>query len=315
MTALALPEKTVPQFSLYGESGPLGREFVHIELIETRSSLYDWHIGTHTHRGLFQVLFLLSGHVRAELDNVIHDCHGPVAITVHPQVVHGFQFSEGAYGYVLTVDQSVISSVRSQTNPYTDMFSALFLQPLVISLVNASDTRQRIHALLDQLIAESAWPLAGHTLVLEWLARCVLMLLGRLETDSRTASLSGRKDFELFERFRSLVEEHYTRLWQVGDYAGKLHVTPVRLNRLCQKFSGQSAFDMIQHRLLLEAKRKLTYLPAGIADIAYELGFQDPAYFSRLFKRHTGMTPKAFRAQGLSAQSPVAPATGTSLTT
>lgn len=46
---------------------------------------------------------------------------------------------------------------------------------------------------------------------------------------------------------------------------------------------------------MLEACRKLTYLPASIASIAYELGFQDPAYFSRLFKKRIGVTPKVFR--------------------
>jgi hypothetical protein len=69
----------------------------------------------------------------------------------------------------------------------------------------------------------------------------------------------------------------------------------VRLNRLCLKIAGKSAFEMTQDRLMLEACRKLTYVPAGVASIAYELGFQDPAYFSRLFKKLVGMTPKEYR--------------------
>lgn len=289
----------IPQFSLYGENTPIGREFVHIETIEARSCLYDWHIATHTHKGLFQVLFLLSGTVRAELDDTLHECTGPTAMTIHPRVAHGFQFSPDTVGFVLTVDQSVVTSVRSQLNPVTDLFSRLFLRPLVIPLQDAPETTARMTSLLDQLLKEFAWPMAGHTLVLEWLARCVLVLLARCETDTRTADVSGRNDFVLFERFRELVENHYMEQWHVRQFAERLHVTPPRLNRLCLKFSGQSAFDMVQHRLILEAKRKITYLPARIADIAYELGFHDPAYFSRLFKRLTGLTPKAFRQQGL----------------
>jgi AraC family transcriptional activator of pobA len=67
------------------------------------------------------------------------------------------------------------------------------------------------------------------------------------------------------------------------------------LNRLCLKIAGKSAFEITQERLMLEACRKLTYVPASVAGIAYELGFQDPAYFSRLFKKLVGLTPKAYR--------------------
>ena len=292
----------VPQFSLYGESvRSEGAEFVHIELIETRSRIHDWHIARHTHRGLFQVLFLMSGHVRAEVEDEVWDRDGPVVITLHPSVEHGFDFSEEAVGFVLTVDQNVVFSVGESKDAglHSDIFSALFLQPLAIDLSGVPEIRERIEAILRHLIAESAWPLFGHTLMLEWLARSVLLLLVRLEADHRSANLSGRNDFELFSRFRTLVEAHYKEQWLVGAYADQLHVTPSRLNRLCLKLAGQSAFDMTQHRLMLEACRKLTYVPSSVATIAYELGFQDPAYFSRLFKRQVGMSPKEFRSDSL----------------
>src|SRR5450830_1662120 len=292
----------VPQFSLYGEAARSDNaEFVHIELIETRSRLHDWHIARHTHRGLFQVLFLISGEVRAEIEDEVWERTGPVVITLHPAVEHGFDFSQEAVGFVLTVDQNVVFSVGENRDAglHSDIFSALFLQPLAIDLSAVPEIRERIEAILRHLIAESAWPLFGHTLMLEWLARSVLLLLVRLDADDRSADRSGRHDFELFSRFRSLVEAHYKEQWLVGTYADQLHVTPSRLNRLCLKLAGQSAFDMTQHRLMLEACRKLTYVPSSVATIAYELGFQDPAYFSRLFKRHVGMSPKEFRSESL----------------
>jgi AraC family transcriptional activator of pobA len=236
----------------------------------------------------------MAGHVRAEIDDAVWEHDGPVVITLHPSVEHGFDFSEEAVGFVLTVDQHVVFTV-SESGMQSDLFASLFLRPLAIDLRDVPEVRERLDALLRHLIAESAWPLMGHTLMLEWLARSLLLLLVRLEADHRSADLSGRNDFELFSRFRSLVENHYKQQWLVADYAVQLHVTPSRLNRLCLKLGGQSAFDMTQQRLMLEACRKLTYVPSGVATIAYELGFQDPAYFSRLFKRHMGMTPKQFR--------------------
>src|SRR5450830_1151395 len=135
----------VPQFSLYGEeTRPDNAEFVHIELIETRSRLHDWHIQSHTHRGLFQVLFLMSGHVSAEIDNAVWECEGPVAITIHQSVVHGFAFSEEAVGFVLTVDQNVVFAVGSGTgaDSQTDIFATLFVQPLAIDLQAVPEVRE-----------------------------------------------------------------------------------------------------------------------------------------------------------------------------
>jgi AraC family transcriptional activator of pobA len=285
-----MPTIDIPQFALYGEqTRNANAEFVHIELIETRSRLYDWHIDNHTHPGLFQVLFLLGGEVRASIGDAVWQRSGPVAITIHPSVIHGFDFSPEAQGYVLTVDQNVIFSAAHGQG---DLYSPLFVQPLAIGL---EGIHQRLVALLENLSMEAAWPEYGHTLMLEWLARSALLLLVRAQAENTLADQSGRSDFELFSRFRAEVEQHYKEQWQVGQYAEALRVTPTRLNRLCLKLSGQSAFDLTQDRLMLEACRKLTYLPASIASIAYELGFQDPAYFSRLFKKRMGMTPKDFR--------------------
>lgn len=287
---LSPPSREIPQFALYGEQAQAeGAELVHIELIETRSRIHDWHIGTHVHRGLFQVLFLLKGEVKATVGDAVWDCAGPVALTIHPSLAHGFDFSAEAQGYVLTMDQDVLFASARE---HGELFAPLFVAPLAVGL---GATRARLESLLEQLLAEAAWPQQGHALILEWLARAALLLLVRAHAEHRLADQSGRGDFALYTRFRAAVEQRFKEQWQVARYAETLRVTPTRLNRLCLRIAGQSAFEIAQERLLLEACRQLTYLPSSIATIAYELGFQDPAYFSRLFKKRFGVTPKDYR--------------------
>lgn len=287
----ALPD--APRFALYGEERRADNaESVHIELIETRSRVHQWHIENHTHSGLFQVLFLFGGEVSASINGAVWACAAPTVITIHPSVVHGFDFSAEAHGYVLTVDQNVLFAAAED---HGGLYAPLFVEPLALDLAGVAECA-RLESLLRHLLEEAAWPQYGHTLMLEWLARSALLLLVRLHAERRFADQSGRGDFELFSRFRAEVEQHYKEQWQVGQYAEALRAAPARLNRLCLKLAGKSAFDITQDRLMLEACRKLTYLPSSIASIAYELGFQDPAYFSRLFKKRMGQTPKEFRA-------------------
>lgn len=293
----------VPQFALYGEHSPAGdNELVHIELIETRSRLYDWEIADHTHSGLFQLLFLIGGQVSARVDTEVWGCSGPCVITIHPSVVHGFHFSQEAYGYVLTVDQTILASDETAG----DIFGDLFLQPLSLDFSPVPAAMASIEALLQQMLAEFSAPRQGHRLMLDWLTRCVLLRLLRRHVNRRQADISGHVDFELFSRLRAAVEQHYKAQWSVTQLANALSVTESRLNRLCLKLAGKSVFDLLQQRLMLEARRRLTYVPASISSIAYELGFQDPAYFSRVFKKHIGMTPKDFRASATSDSRPAA---------
>ena len=112
----ARPARDIPHFALYGEPAKAGRaEFAHNELIETRSRLYDWHIRTHVHRGLFQVLFLFGGRVTASIGDTTWERTGPVAITIHPSLVHRFDFFRSAG---LCSDDRPASAVRLGARPW-----------------------------------------------------------------------------------------------------------------------------------------------------------------------------------------------------
>lgn len=96
-------------------------------------------------------------------------------------------------------------------------------------------------------------------------------------------------------RLRQLIERHFRENHQPGEYARRLKVTPGHLNHLARRHLGRTAGVLIRERLAQEAKRQLIHTEATAAEIAYALGFKDPAYFARFFKRETGVSPTAFR--------------------
>jgi AraC family transcriptional regulator, transcriptional activator of pobA len=99
----------------------------------------------------------------------------------------------------------------------------------------------------------------------------------------------------LVQRFTALVERNFHSGMGVADYAAALNVTPTHLSRVCRRACGRPASDLVQDRVLFEARRLLAETRMPIADISRSLGFTSPAYFTRAFSHRTGTTPTAFR--------------------
>ena len=291
-SAAADPRRaSVPVFSLYGEEDAAPDvEFVHIEPIRTRSERYDWEIGSHLHKGLAQALFLFRGVAHVTLDNRVETVDRPSAVIVPPGTVHSFRFEkETTHGFVLTVASAL--PLQSGDRRAQALFERLFAEPAIVDLDACA---ARVEALLGEVLAEARATGPAHALMCEWLAASALLLVARERADGQGTAIDDRRA-ALFRRFRALVEGHHAEHWAVKRYAQMLHVTESRLDRICRALAGKSAFELAQERLMLEARRRLVHLAVPVSVLAYELGFEDPAYFCRAFKRCTGHTPSAFR--------------------
>jgi len=100
-------------------------------------------------------------------------------------------------------------------------------------------------------------------------------------------------------RFRRLVERHHRRTHRVAGYARMLAVSTSHLNAMVRRQLGRPPLELIQDRVALEARRLLLHTDETAARVGYALGFDDPSYFARFFRRRTGLTPTAFRAGAL----------------
>ena len=96
-------------------------------------------------------------------------------------------------------------------------------------------------------------------------------------------------------RLRELIEQHYRDNMALAQYATTLGVTQTRLREACLMVTGMLPNQLIQQRILLEAQRALLNSTMTIAQTAYYLGFNDPAYFSRFFTKAMGQSPRMYR--------------------
>ena len=99
----------------------------------------------------------------------------------------------------------------------------------------------------------------------------------------------------LFLQFRKLVEKEYRKLHTVQEYAERLNVAVRTLNKCVNDCSKMSPLAFVNNRIVLEAKRMVRYSNMMFKEIALELGFEEPSYFVKFFKRQTGYLPSDFR--------------------
>ncbi len=115
-------------------------------------------------------------------------------------------------------------------------------------------------------------------------------------------TLNKEKDLQSIEagnhlvrKFKQLIEIHFKEFHKVSDYADMLSVTSDYLNKSVKSLTGKSAKEYILGRIILEAKRVLLFTEQTNKELAYNLGFEEPAHFSNFFKRYSGISPIDFR--------------------
>ncbi|MDA3906306.1 MAG: helix-turn-helix transcriptional regulator [Bacteroidales bacterium] len=100
----------------------------------------------------------------------------------------------------------------------------------------------------------------------------------------------------IIQNFKSLLESNFVNMHKVSDYADQLNITSDYLNKVIKSTVGKTAKELIQQRLVLEAKRLGLHTELSTKEIAYRIGFEDPSHFSRFFKNNNGLSFTDFRS-------------------
>jgi AraC family transcriptional activator of pobA len=258
--------------------------------------LHNWQIKPHQHHGLFQILYLRDGTAKIRLDERLHDMRGPQVLVVPQMSIHGFKFARNAGGQVITLAYPLLAKISQQLGGGLAALTA----PHILQL---ADDEQGEHVKLAFSLIEAEYKRDApyRNVQLESLLATILVWIARGSLPSqreqpRDVSRGGRR----FAAFCQMVDESYSKHYPVAWYAEQIGITAAHLNVLCRQAANQSALELIHARVLLEAKRNLVYTSMTVSVVSYTLGFSDPAYFTRFFKRQTGMSPKDFRMQAKS---------------
>jgi AraC family transcriptional activator of pobA len=228
-----------------------------------------------------------AGTILIEIDFHTYEVTGPSVVYMHPTQVHR----------ILEFDEVTVASVAIQSeamNPdYID-----FLEQIVPSrpLVLAKDVDSKLSSIFslclgfsEQQSSRFYFPLlkdSCNTLV-SYLISQFLQQNPQVSNLSRYAIVT--------KSFRKLLEKNYRQFKRAGDYADQLNISVPYLNECVSLTTGFSVSSNIHNRVILEAKRMLYHTDKSVKEISFELGYDDYTYFSKLFKKISGMSGLAFR--------------------
>ncbi|MCW3462558.1 helix-turn-helix domain-containing protein [Chitinophaga nivalis] len=222
---------------------------------------------------------------------------GSAVFLLSPEQVHELRREKGADGYSIKFNAAFFSSGN---DPDSQLYAHFLFDNLqaypVISLQPAE--YNRLSTLLEVALEEYNHTTADNPDILFSYIRVILMEILRIRRQQlEETHLQPGWQQSQFREFKQLLETHFTTLHEVQDYAAKLFITPRQLNALSRKLTGKTAGVFIRDRLLLEARRLLFLHDLSIKEVGYRIGFEDPAYFTRFFKKNAGLSPQQFREQ------------------
>ncbi|MGD9865761.1 MAG: helix-turn-helix domain-containing protein [Pseudodonghicola sp.] len=273
----------IRNYNLFGETAEVP-DVVHCETIPERSELHNWELRPHRHARLHQFLILCAGGGSARIEGQLVPLVPPVLINVPQGFVHGFRFQQGTEGWVITLSADLVDESLHER----EGLRALLATPRAVPLPPELETLAR------RILTEYHNRDFARAQILRSQAGALLGLAARA-IRSDQAPPDPLRDTPLLRRFEDLVEREFRNRLSVADYAARLAVSPTHLNRLVRQATGRPASALITERMLREARRMLIYTNLTAAEIGYELGYADPAHFSRVFARGTGAPPRAFR--------------------
>lgn len=216
---------------------------------------------------------------------------------LNPGQVHCWSLSDDVEGYVFFHTKELYESVFLENKLEDFPFFHLGQNHPVIYLEH--DQIRKIIPLFEEIIKEFRVTESHKNSKITSLINLVYIDLARVHQESDLVKTSTH--YANLKRLQKLIDEYFKQKKLPRDYAEMMNMTTRHLSRICADTLNTTPTELIQERVLIEAKRMLIHSDATISYVAEALGYEDYSYFIRLFKKKVGMSPKEFQKKTKSA--------------
>lgn len=270
---------------------------IEFELVELRD-LYKNHkeVMTSPHRtNFYHVLWFRKGIVTHSVDFKEVKIEPDTVLFLNKDVVHHFSDSGNFDGKAIMFTDSFFC--KSEAHIKFLRNSILFNDLFSVSKITLNETAifQSLFRLMDEEGTNETD--AFQSDVLRNFLHNLLLISERIRRQQDFIEVRKDADFEYVIMFKDLLETEFRKVKQVSSYAEQLIVSAKRLNQATAKVLGKTPKELIDDRVMLEAKRRLVYTDESVKEIGFGLGFDEPTNFIKYFRKHSDTTPVEFREQ------------------
>lgn len=277
---------------LYNKLG----ETISFDLIKLKEKKSYDSRNPHRH-SYYEIFLILDGGGTHEVDLELFDLPENSLHFVSPGQVHWLNTSLGSHGFVILFSHEfhMLGSNNKDLLYELPFFNNNSKQPILsISGKDLELVKDLFIKINDEFQSENV---DKDEMIRSYLNALLIHSKRSFIGESKDESDTDVKGNELIRKFRTLVEQKFIHEHSVSEYAKLLFVTANHLTEKIQKGLGKSASEVIHDRIILEAKRLLYHSDHGINEIANELNFEDPSYFSKFFKKRTNSSPGEYRSK------------------
>lgn len=241
----------------------------------------------------FHVVWVERGTGQHIIDEIKYEVRPGTLFFMSPGQIHDFQLSPDAEGFTINFSADFFALQLQDKNmlrqiPIYDSENAIH------ALYTRGDESDEFRRILEAIRGEyEDEQFRAQDMIRSYLF-VLLVKASRLAVPARCSD-AGHRSRLLFRRFQRVLEENFASTQDPADYAILLRTTERALNDAARRCAGLTTAQLIRERVILEAKRLIAHSGAQVALVGAQLGFDDAAYFSRCFKKHTGRTPIEFR--------------------
>jgi AraC-like DNA-binding protein/quercetin dioxygenase-like cupin family protein len=247
----------------------------------------------------FEVLYLLKGSGFHVIDGNNYEIKPPCVFFMSRGQAHKLELSHDIEGYIFIFTADFYLLNRSDQNRLIEFpfFYTIHQDNPPLLLENEGDIRF-LETLFQQAIAELDRPVVYSFEMLRSVLDLILTTCATRYPVNESLLNKGKGQI-MVKRFFHLIEENNQKNLSLNEYAALIGVTPNHLTQTVKLLTGKTSSQIIKDKQLLEIKRLLVHTNLSVSEIANQLNFEDQSYFTKFFKRETGMTPLQYRADAL----------------